>query len=376
MTQYFRRGEKIEMSKLLRTKLELIYEGANISKEISDDLLSFTYTDNEGGRADDIDIELKNDHRKWDGAWLPELGDKIKATIKQEGRGAGVDLYCGTFTVDELEFNFPPSTLSIKGVSVPSISDIYRTRKNKAWEEVRLSEIANDVANKGKLAVKYYSEKDPLYDRKDQRNETDLTFLKRLCEDEGFQLKVTDEQLVIFDPREMDESDTVLDIVFGSTDILSASFKMQSHDTYKTCTIEYVNPQTGKKIKYKHTQEDMKEGKDLKITQRVKDLDEAKRVAEAALYKANKGELTGNIQVVGNTKLTAGSAINVIGFGKYDGKYYINIATQNISNGYTTDLEISTTRKPVEDEEQKKKKKGKNNKRDDYGLKRIDFEHG
>src|SRR5690606_25054093 len=52
---------------MLRTWVELQYNGAMITHDIAPDLLGFTYTDNEPGKADDISITLKNDHGKWSG---------------------------------------------------------------------------------------------------------------------------------------------------------------------------------------------------------------------------------------------------------------------------------------------------------------------
>lgn len=328
----------------LRTKLDIVYAGTNITREVSSDLLSFTYTDNEGGKSDDISITLKNDHRKWDGAWLPARGDKITAAIIQEGRGAGFNLPCGSFTVDEIEASGPPSVVTIKGISIPSESDIFRRKSSRAWENVRLSEIVQDIANTGQLVTRFLAAADPLFDRRDQRDETDMTFLKRLCDAESYAVKCTDEQLVIFSPEEQGKEPPVLTIIYGADRVKSWRFTAQNHDVYYKCTVEYMNPKDGKLKKYTFTQEGMTEGKTKKLVERAANLADAERRAKSALFEANRNEVTGSLALVGDTRLVAGATVNISGFGRFDGKYYIKTATHTVSSGYNTTIELSNTR--------------------------------
>lgn len=329
---------------VLSTGIDIFYEGVNITGDISDDLLSFTYTDNEGGKSDDISITLKNNHGKWSGAWLPIRGDKITATIVQKGRGSRKELVCGTFTVDEIESSGPPDIFAIKAISIPAESDIFRRKGSRAWEDVRLSEIAKDTASKGSLALQFFVVGDPLYDRRDQRNETDMAFLKRLCKEEGLQVKCTDGQLVIFSPEALGEDPPVMTIARGVDDIKGYSFKAQAADAYWKCTMSYTSPKTGKLVKYTYAQPGMDAGKTKQLSGRAASLAEAERKTKAALFEANRNEVTGSLTVVGDTRLVAGATIMVDGFNRFDGKYYIKKAGHAVSNGYVTGLELSNTR--------------------------------
>src|SRR5699024_6017061 len=123
-------------------------------------------------------------------------GDHIKATIVVEsGVGSRAQIYCGSFYVDELDFKGPPSTVSIKAQSVPQGNDVRTTKRRKAWEDVSLQEIAQDIADRAGLTLLYDVSESFFYDRVDQR-ESDLKFLGRMCKEEGFALKVTGEQIV------------------------------------------------------------------------------------------------------------------------------------------------------------------------------------
>ena len=57
--------------KARRTKLEVLYNGANISVAIERHLTNFTYTDNASGKADDLSITLEDRERRWMGPWFP-----------------------------------------------------------------------------------------------------------------------------------------------------------------------------------------------------------------------------------------------------------------------------------------------------------------
>lgn len=328
---------------MLRTWVELQYNGAMITHDIAPDLLGFTYTDNEPGKADDISITLKNDHGKWSGPWLPVLGDRLTATIKQSGRGAGPDLPCGTFQIDEIDLQGPPNTVTIKGVSIPLGGSIRRLVKSRAWENVRLSEIAGDVAENGQLSLTYLVD-DPQYDRCDQREESDLAFLKRMCKAEHYALKVTDRQLVVYDPLKMSEQDPIVTITLGKSGVKSWRMSAQSHDLYQSCKVEYNDPKTGQVVAYTYTDPDVREGRTKKIVQRASSLAEAERRAKAGLYEANRRASTGSLVLVGDTRLWSGACVQLEGFGGLSGKYMIDKVTHEVASGYTVSMDVSAVK--------------------------------
>ena len=48
-----------------KTTLEIYYEGKNISTHLAGSALGFTYTDNAGGKVDDISFSLHDIDQKW-----------------------------------------------------------------------------------------------------------------------------------------------------------------------------------------------------------------------------------------------------------------------------------------------------------------------
>lgn len=337
------------MSLAPRTHVQVVYEGVDITKDISKDLLSLSYTDNEGGKADDISLTLKNNHGLWSDAWLPSKGDSITTTIIKENDEGVSTLSCGSCEIDEIELSGPPSVIEIKGVSVPLSSTIRRTKKSRAWENVRLSEICTDVANTGGVELVFqpnpanadFENKDPLYERRDQRDETDLLFLKRICEDEALSLKLTDQQLVVYDQNIMQAQSPVVNFSLGEDWILNYKFNTQASEVFKTAIVQYNDPKSGSLNKFVYEDASVEKGQTLKIVRRTESVEEAERVAKAALKKINRQETTAILTVVGRVDLVSGITVNLFGFGKFSGKYYVEKSEHTVQNGYTVSLEMT-----------------------------------
>lgn len=329
------------MSLAPRTHVEVIYEGVDISRDVSTDLVAMTYTDNEGGKSDDISLTLKNNHGRWSGPWLPVEGDQITVTIIKETDKGVERLRCGVCTIDELRYAGKPSTLEINAVSVPIDKTIRRQKKSRAWENVRLSEIAGDVAGTGDLELLYLIENDPLYERKDQRDESDLQFLQRICDDNGFNLKVTDAQLVIYDPVKREQEPPVKTFYQHSSNVLSYEFETQAHDICKTVIVEYSDPKTGELNEFTYNVPGIEQGETYKITQRTESIAEAERLAVAKANEKNRRKVKGTLTVVGETDILSGVNIQLLEFGGFDGVYYVNKAEHNVGSGYVVSLEIN-----------------------------------
>ena len=110
-------------------------------------------------------------------------GAKIRAFIIQKNwNGTGKDrkLDCGVFELDSIDFSGPPGKVSIKATSIPYSSTMRLQIKTKAWENVKLSAIANDLAGQNGMQCLYESSYDPLYTRKEQVKKTDLVFLQEI----------------------------------------------------------------------------------------------------------------------------------------------------------------------------------------------------
>lgn len=325
--------------------VQVKYSGVDITKEVAEDLLSFSYTDNASGDADSITLSLKDHHKKWGNNWFPEKGDVLDAiirTINWRKEGDKQALPCGRFFIDEPEYSGRPRELSIGAISAPINSNFKDAKRSRVWKNITLKTIAQDIAKRYGLSLQFIGKSNPKYQSIEQTETDDSSFLSQLCEDEGLAMKVTDNKIVIFDEHEF-EKRHVVDTFNESNDrVLGYSFKSSSSNTaYAGVNVKYYDSSEGRKIEYLFAIKGIDDkSKIYQLNSKVRSGDEARRLAQKTLRKLNKKEYTGRLSVVGNVSLLGGSCVDLKGFGKFDGKYYITSATHTIDGGYTTEIEI------------------------------------
>ncbi|MDR1510840.1 MAG: hypothetical protein LBS53_14545, partial [Synergistaceae bacterium] len=305
-----------------RTRVKLIYEGADISKDIAPFLLSFEYTDKSSGECDDLQISLEDREGLWRDPWFPEKGSRISATIITENWDKpeeNLSLYCGSFEIDEIEISEAPMTVSIKAVSAPRSTNLRDEAKNKNWEGYKLSGIAGDIASNAGLSLEYLAPKDPQYDTRNQSKQSDMAFLMELCRDTGLALKVTDDKIVIFDEEEFESHSATTKITRGDRRILSMSVKTKMAGTFKKAQVRYNDTESDETFNVYTEDGIVGSGQTLQINQRVKNGAEAEDLAKSKLHEANKNEVTGSFNLVGDLSFAAGVNIEISGYGAFDG---------------------------------------------------------
>lgn len=335
-----------------RVELSVTIGGHDASSFLRPYVTSFTYTDNATGKADEIQLALQNRDGKWTTDWWPPKGTLIVAGMECRdwfGSGQHDTLHCGQFTVDEVEYSGSPDKLTIKAVSASLTTGLRDTTRTKAWEKYSLQGVAGELAAKNGLELQYFAEPGE-FRRIDQREESDLTFLNRLAEANGANLKVHDGKLILFSARQGDARAGVLSIPRKGSQFSPArfSFKEKSEGTgYESCEVTYADPETREVYQEKFaTGEETHESankKELEFNTRVESTGEAIRLSRSSLRAANKSETTGSLDVMGHPSLMAGVTIALTGFGRFDGAYFIETSKHSLSNGYTTSCEIRKT---------------------------------
>lgn len=330
------------MTNTRRAIADITYMGVKITQDIAPYLKSFTFNDNEG-KSDDIQIDLEDRDRKWQGPWLPKKGDKISASIKllnwhKEGETA--TLNCGTFFVDDVGFKGPPDTVSIKALSVPFTKGGKDTKKTRAWENATLRNILSEVAASAGLTL-LYDAPEFTYDRVEQDKKTDLAFAKDMSKREGLSTKVTKEQLIVYDELNYEKKTSVRTITRGEDDVKSYDFKESAaEEQYAKVEISYFDGKKKKLIKYVYKVPGVKEGPTLKINKRASSLDEAKRWAQKEARNKNKVSKSGKITLRGHEKMVQGVTVKIANFGAFDGKYFIETSSHSVTGGYSTNISL------------------------------------
>lgn len=280
-------------------------------------------------------------------------GLKISAVIIRENWNSdGKDdvLDCGEFEFDSAESDGPPDTVTIKATSLPYSCSIRQTLKSKSWENVTLKDIVQAIAKNNGLTVMFESAYNPKYTRIEQYQMSDIAFLQKLCHDAGASLKATNKILVIFDQSAYEQKKAVRTIRFGEQGgYEKRHLYMGTNDTYTSCRVSYTTPSgtviSATEYAENYREEDGAKNQCLNIHQKVSSVAEAQLLAHKMLRLHNKYEYMANFTFPGDTSLAAGCAVELEGFGAWDGKYIIKQAKHSVSrSGYTTQV---TLRKAV-----------------------------
>ena len=318
-----------------QNRAKIIYDNKDISSDLAPYLLSVSYSDQMSNKADDLTISLEDSAGLWCGDWMPEKGAMLTVSIISGKK----ELDLGQFEVDNPEMSGPPSVVKIKAVSVPNNTNLRGVDKSRAWEKVNLSVIAGDIANDSGMELFYDTETDPELSRAEQTEQSDLSFLQKLCDDAGLALKITDMQIVIFDEEKYEQADPIVTLTRG-VNVKSYNFKTSTKEIYRACHVKYQDPKTSELIEATFKAPDKTEGKTLEINKQVESIAEAEELAKKELRNKNKGETTGSITIEGNINYLAGLTVMVEKFGWYDGKYIITKADHDLGSGYNTRLDL------------------------------------
>jgi len=282
---------------------------------------------------------------------------QITAKIKMPINGKLYTRNVGLFELDDVKASGPPSVVVIKGTSL-AYNGIRSTKNDKSWTSTSLKKIAFQIAKSHGMGLLWDCKKDKKFTRVEQADQTDIAFLKKVCQDAGCALKITGNKIVVYDQSKYEELKSIATITFGDKSYTKWSFSTGEGETeFDMCTVKYTNPKTGKAITgtYK-TEEWKKKEKDqadkdaedrdkpevLVIrNEKVSNVAEANALAEKRLKLANKFERKVTLTFPGNPNYCAGMTMQLKKFGYWTGKYLVSKCKHDItSSGYTTTLTL------------------------------------
>jgi phage protein D len=318
-------------------KFVLTYKGVDITTNISPMTLSVAYIDRLSAAAGEIEVELEDAQKLWQGPWYPQQGDVVNL---QMGYEEGELLPCGDFQVDELELEGPPDVFRIRCLAA-WITPAMRTLKSAAYENQSLSAIAQGIAESYSFTFLGTSNTpDVVFSRVTQREETDLGFLKRQAVAHGYDFTVRGNQLVFYAVAALEGSAPVISL--GRSNILSFNFVDKTHEVYQAAEVSYQQLATKELVSQALVATPAPaSGDSLKRRVRCEDGQQAALKAQSALHAANMKQRTMRLVTQGMPILAAGSVITIGGFGVKDGNYLIETARHSLnrSTGYTTAIE-------------------------------------
>ena len=316
----------------------LTYVGVNITADVSQMVLAIRYVDRLEGASGELEVDLEDSEKLWQGPWYPALGDVVSLQIGYSGEAL---LDCGEFQIDELELDGPPDVMRIRCLAA-YITPAMRTANSVAYENLGVMEIAAQIAAKYGLALvaaTSESSSDVVFERVTQRRQTDLEFLKRLAREHNFDFTVRAGQLIFYDRPALESVPAVLTIV--RSDTVRFSFRNRSRRIYDGAQFSYFDPDTKELISQSvSANSPSPTGDTLKIVARCENAQQAMAKAEALLHLHNMVFVDAYLDGPGCTVLVAGNNVQLSGWGALDGTYLIETAQHRMARvaGYSTSI--------------------------------------
>ena len=322
----------------------LIYMGKDVTSDFATWPTSISYTDNVDGESDEATVTVHNTGGEWIGPWAPEAGDTFDLYYGY----ADLLVPAGTFTVDETSAAGDSSgdTVDFKGLSAPK-TEALRTGRHQDYEDTSLSDIVNEVAGRHGLSVRGPIE-DLRFERLTQDGLSDTQFLMQLARDYGHYFTIKGSE-VLFLTREGLRQQAPVRIIDRLADVGNAlksySLRDADHEAAKKAEVKYLHPRRKELVGAESSAESQglktASGDIIKLDVRVEDEAQAERLADSALDTQNAKKRTGTMTLVGDPILVAGSTVQLVNFGKYDGRWLIKPSKHTqVRGGYETEITI------------------------------------
>lgn len=332
-----------------RAAVTISIKGHDVTFDLMPYLISLSYTDKADEELDDLQIVLEDREGLWQGDWLPQAGDVIEASIWTENWreiGAVEELPCGKFEIDEMELNsgVEGDTVTIKAVPAAVKSSLMSQKKTRSWEKTPITTVIADIAGAAGLDTLYRGP-ELVYERVEQRQESDLEFMQRITNEQGLKLAVKSDRVVVYAGQAADQLEPIQlrRLQPGDPDFREFSAKRTTEGIYTQCVVGYTKAADTETIENKYEpQIPPTTGKVLYINKRIENQAQAERMAKAALRDKNRKEQTGSLSGMGDTRFRAGVVLDMQGWGKFDSKYVIAQATHTyaVEGGYTSSVEL------------------------------------
>lgn len=324
-----------------KSTIILKYNDKDATKVFTDDMESFTWTDCASGEADTVSLTLNNRKLKWlKGAWFPQDSDYIKMSIKVvhwRRQSDNRTVYCGKFALDDFQAGGFPSTVDISGISIPIRTAFNVTQRNKTYKKTSVREILSEIAGRAGISLVFTADNQKI-DEISQEGRTDMEFAFSLCSDYDISMKVYNGKLVAYDQtayEKREKSFTLNHNDLGESDAYHFSHSVAR--VYDSVKLQYQN-KDGKNITYKYTVPGKGGKRPLFLSMSADSHADAERKAKAKLAENMRQAVTATFKLMGDPRYQACKVFEVAGFGKFDGRYFIDKAVHSKSGGYYTTI--------------------------------------
>ena len=312
-------------------QINLTYAGKDITQAIQGDLSSFQYNENAEGEADSLSIVLQNKSLKWMGSWIPQPGDQIKASLTSYDwncKGEILKLDCGIMQVDEPEFSGPPDIMNLKALNIPAVEGFNDAPADTTWNSISMKQLGQLIATRYGMQFIYDAPQDFIIKALKRTNETDAALLSRIAQKYNLCLKIFSNKLVIYSKYIYEQRTPIATITRGESNISNYSLSSPIVGTGFNAVIVSYKP-IKSKTKRQYEFRIAPGGKYMHLNESVDDDLQAEMVAKGKLREANEKQFTGSFTLSLNLVIVAGCTVEIVGFGTFDGKYFVDNAIHN-----------------------------------------------
>jgi phage protein D len=313
----------------------IIAGGEDVSATFRDRLMGLTVTDEDGGKADRIEIEV--DDREGRVAF-PDMDTLLDVSLGFRRPFGGSDLsYMGRYAVDGVAGAGPAQRMRITATAADMKGDI-RAPKTRAWEAVTLKDIVAKIAAEAKLKpVVGESVAGAHWPYIAQTAESDLHFLTRIAATLDATAKPAGGSLVVQRRGEGKTAagDAISAVAIDAGRIASWTWKVDGRAEYRQVEAGWSDTTSGQRRKITRGS-----GKPV---QRLRHLyasaEEATRACEGELSRAGRAPLSISVDLAGfEPALFAGGTATLSGLrDELNGEWHVARVSHELGgSGLTT----------------------------------------
>ena len=282
------------------SELKLYIEGKDMTSEVG--TTQAVYDSYAADYIDTLTVSLQDKDGTWS-KWRPKAGEKIELQLDT--------LKTGTLYIHNLK-----ATNGIYHVTARSLPPYKNSLQKSEWEKITFLQLAQTIASRLGLTLETHGVSDESYHRLYQDSETDLSFLRRICRQEGRDMLIYDGKLIIYDPSTLETQGAKQSVEFTG----KGNFDFFEREGTKTGTIRVIRTQK------KAGDSPLDETEEILIDEKTSSGEgrtitysnlkpntevEARRWANGLLKSANRYLKTGRFKLSLQMGLMAGSIIDI-----------------------------------------------------------------
>ena len=333
---------KTKKMKARNAYVRLRYKGGG-TMDITEESSGCTIVDCASGEADTISVSLFNKSGKWfKKNYFPKSSDYIRATIvvdKWKNDSEHREVYQGKFVADQFAASGFPATVDLEGMSIPLHTGFNVTQRSKTYKKTSLKSILQIIAKRACIKLVFEASNHKV-DEVSQDGNTDLEFAFSICSDYGCCMKLYNGKMIIYDQTAYERKASRFTLNKSDLgDDSTYNFTRSVSKVYDSVKFQYQNKK-GKNITYNYNIPGRTGRRTLFISSSADSHADAEKKAKAQLASTLREAITASFTVMGDPKYRACRWFRVTGFGKFNGRYFIDKVTHNFSDeGYTSTIE-------------------------------------